>query len=120
VAEQSDLIVQIGQWVLEEVCRQISHWRAQGHWPLNVAVNVSSVQLSKPDFISLVTDTLYAADLPPSALTLEITESTLIADWEQAQSQLDYLRAAGCRIAIDDFGTGYSSLVRFTGCRWTI
>jgi diguanylate cyclase (GGDEF)-like protein len=110
VAEQSGLIVPIGQWVLEEACRQLSQWRADGHWPLNVAVNVSSLQLSKPDFIDVVTGVLERADLPPSALTLEITERTIIANWDQARSQLEYLRAIGCRVVIDDFGTGYSSL----------
>jgi diguanylate cyclase (GGDEF)-like protein len=110
VAEQSGLIVPIGQWVLEEACLQLSRWRAAGHWPLNVAVNVSSLQLSKPDFIDVVTGVLERAALPPSALTLEITERTIIANWDQARTQLEYLRAIGCRIVIDDFGTGYSSL----------
>jgi diguanylate cyclase (GGDEF)-like protein len=109
VAEQSGLIVPIGQWVLEQACSQLSFWRTAGHWPLKIAVNVSSVQLLKPDFISVVNTALERAALPPSALILEITESTLVADWDQARSQIALLHAAGCRIAIDDFGTGYSS-----------
>ncbi len=110
-AEESDLIVEIGGWVLHAACRQAAEWAAQ--WPerrLEIAVNVSSRQLARRALVQQVTAALAASGLDPSLLVLELTESTLIDDGTGASSDLEELRRRGIRIAVDDFGTGYSSL----------
>jgi len=100
----------MGHWILGEACRQCATWRATGAREVGVAVNVSGRQLETPDFQADVLSALTASSLPPRALTLEITESLLMAGRPEAHVALDQLRAVGIRIAIDDFGTGYSSL----------
>lgn len=112
VAEESGLIVPIGNWVLEKALATAAEWHADlsfGPRPY-VSVNVSARQFRSSDFAARVRRELAAAGLPPSALMLEITESLLLRDDEQVWSDLNALRASGVRIAIDDFGTGYSSL----------
>ncbi len=109
LAEQTGLIVPIGRWVLETACQQAAAWHRRGH-PLGMAVNLSAVQLEKSDLVQDVTDTLASSGLDPAALTLEITETTLMRDPSTATCKLHALKALGVRIAIDDFGTGYSSL----------
>ena len=116
LAEESGLIVAIGRWVLDEACRQAAAWLEAGT-PLRVAVNVSAKQLGQPDFIAEVEAALARHRLPSRWLELEVTESTLMEDAEQATRQLRELKALGIYLAIDDFGTGYSSLAylkRFT------
>ncbi|HEY1737579.1 MAG TPA: EAL domain-containing protein, partial [Acidimicrobiia bacterium] len=110
-AEESDLIVDIGGWVLHEACRQAARW--SDRWPnrrLEIAVNVSSRQIAKGALTQQVDQALAASGLDPTLLTLELTESTLIDDAIGASSALATLRERGIRIAVDDFGTGYSSL----------
>jgi EAL domain-containing protein (putative c-di-GMP-specific phosphodiesterase class I) len=109
IAEQSGLIVEIGEWVLEEACRQAAKWRAQGH-DFVMAVNLSPRQLSSPQLAGVVETALRVNDLPPSALCLEITESAIMEDPEAAHRILQGLKALGVKLAIDDFGVGYSSL----------
>jgi predicted signal transduction protein with EAL and GGDEF domain len=106
LAEQSDLILQIGEWALRAACREASSWPR----PLNIAVNISAVQLHVPNFAQLVHETLIATGLAPSRLELEITESALIQDPNRALNTLRRVKALGVRIAMDDFGTGHSSL----------
>ncbi|MBF8740614.1 EAL domain-containing protein [Pseudomonas guariconensis] len=106
LAEDSGLILPIGEWVLREACREAVEW-AQ---PLTVAVNVSAVQLHNPKFVERCRDILNQTGLPPSRLELEITETALIRDPASALMALRQLKALGVRIAMDDFGTGYSSL----------
>jgi diguanylate cyclase (GGDEF)-like protein/PAS domain S-box-containing protein len=108
-AEQSGLIVEIGRWVLEQACRQAVAWNNATARPLSMSVNVSAVQLHNPGFTDLLRDVLETAGLPPSLLTIELTESVLV-DHDRVVRILEELRAIGVRIAIDDFGTGYSSL----------
>jgi diguanylate cyclase (GGDEF)-like protein/PAS domain S-box-containing protein len=108
-AEQSGLIFEIGRWVLEEACRQAVVWNAAGERPLSMSVNVSAVQLHNPGFTDLLRNVLETAGLPPSLLTLELTESVLV-DQERVVRILEELHTIGVKIAIDDFGTGYSSL----------
>ncbi|MEA2393177.1 MAG: hypothetical protein QOJ82_1068 [Solirubrobacteraceae bacterium] len=111
VAEQSGLIVPIGTWVLQEACRQASHWlRMRPDEPLNVSVNVSALQLVQPDFADIVAAALAAAAAPPEILYLELTESVLIEAGEAPVRTLQELRELGVNVVLDDFGTGYSSL----------
>jgi EAL domain-containing protein (putative c-di-GMP-specific phosphodiesterase class I) len=112
VAEQAGLIVQIGSWVLRRACRDVARWYEQ--YGIAVTVNVSGRQLREADFVDTVVAALTDADLPGSALVLEITETVLVASTtdatEDVSAQLTALREVGVRIAVDDFGTGYSSL----------
>jgi diguanylate cyclase (GGDEF)-like protein len=110
VAEESGLIVPLGAWVLEEVCRQVSQWRADGFGRNAVAVNVSPVQICRPDFAKSVADCLERYEVAAGDLELELTERLLISAAGVAQEQLQALRDLGVRLSIDDFGTGYSSL----------
>ncbi len=112
LAEQTGLIIPLGAWVLEHACRQTRHWQltCPGHTELTVAVNVSPVQLRDPEFLTTVAHTLTRTALPAHTLTLEITESLLLADDAATTRMLHGLRALGGKLAIDDFGTGYSSL----------
>jgi diguanylate cyclase (GGDEF)-like protein len=107
--ETSGLIVEVGAWVLGEACRQGAKWRAAGH-PIGMAVNVSGRQLDSDAFVTVVQDALSTSGLDPSALTLEITETTLMRNVEETARRLTAIRGLGVRIAIDDFGTGYSSM----------
>ncbi|MDQ1652856.1 MAG: hypothetical protein QOI35_2056 [Cryptosporangiaceae bacterium] len=106
-AEQSGLIVPVGEWVLRQACRDVAGWWREHGTALSV--NVSPLQLREPGFAAMVRAGLAEAGLPPSALILEITENVLMRA-EDGIAQLAALRADGVRIALDDFGTGYSSL----------
>jgi diguanylate cyclase (GGDEF)-like protein len=106
--EETGLIVEVGRWVLEEACRQGAAWNERDH-PIGVAVNVSARQLETDEFIADVRSALERSGLPPSALTLEITETALMRNPEQTARRLHAIKNLGTRIAIDDFGTGYSS-----------
>jgi diguanylate cyclase (GGDEF)-like protein/PAS domain S-box-containing protein len=106
IAEESGLIVQIGEWVLREACREAATWPI----PLQIAVNLSPVQFRHGDLQTLVHTVLLESGLAADRLELEITEGVLIADFTRAVSVLRRLKALGVRIAMDDFGTGYSSL----------
>ncbi|WP_432574795.1 EAL domain-containing protein [Kineococcus sp. SYSU DK005] len=112
VAEGSGLVVELGRRVLTGACAQLARWRAEhpGARELTVWVNVSPHQLGDEGFVDVVAAALAEADLPGTALGLEITESAVMVDPEAARSILGRLRRRGVRVAIDDFGTGYSSL----------
>ncbi len=110
VAEESELIVPIGTWVLIESCRQMRAWLARGLGLTSVSVNVSALQFSRSDFVGTVERALSSAGLAPSHLELEITETSLMDDVDAAAERLGALRAMGVRVSVDDFGTGYSSL----------
>ena len=111
-AEESGLIVPIGRWVLQEGCRQGARMRAEllPAISLSIAINLSVKQIFDPDIVRDVAAALQISGLEPSALTLEITESTMMVDTDLAVERLEELKALGLRLAIDDFGTGYSSL----------
>jgi diguanylate cyclase (GGDEF)-like protein len=109
IAEQSGMILPLGRWVLLEACRQAAAWHGHGH-RISIAVNVSARQLERDEFIEDVRDALSDSGLDPAALTLEITETTLMRDAGTAALRLNSLKDLGVRVAIDDFGTGYSSL----------
>jgi diguanylate cyclase (GGDEF)-like protein/PAS domain S-box-containing protein len=108
VAEESDLILDIGDWVIEEACRQSAAWEAADFTPV-IAVNVSARQLQQ-DLVARITAAARRHGVPPSRLQVEVTESLVMANPEQASALLHRLREIGVTVAIDDFGTGYSSL----------
>lgn len=110
LAEETGLIVPIGRWVIQEACRQVRVWLDEGVGLVPVAINLSARQFHQRDLRQMLADALAAYDLPPSALVLEITESTVMNHAEETIAILRELSAAGFSIAIDDFGTGYSSL----------
>ncbi len=105
-AEESGLILQIGEWVLREACREASRWTR----PLVISVNVSATQLHSPNFVQLTRQVLAETGLQPSLLEMEITETALIRDPNRALITVCQLKGLGIKISMDDFGTGYSSL----------
>jgi diguanylate cyclase (GGDEF)-like protein len=111
LAERTGLIVSVGNWVLDEACRQLSVWQAQGHLTWTIAVNLSAVQFNHPSLVPTVRRILQRHALNPSSLILEITESTSMSDPDVSMAILAQLSEMGVRISIDDFGTGYSSLL---------
>jgi diguanylate cyclase (GGDEF)-like protein len=108
-AEKSGLIVAIGDWVIDEVCRQAMAWDAAHLRPIKMFANVSGVQLERPDFSSKIADALKRSGLAADRLELEITESWVISDLRGAAGKLQQLRDLGIGIALDDFGTGYAA-----------
>ena len=110
LAEETGIIIPLGEWVLRTACAQVQAWIARGLAPLPVAVNISARQLQQPDFVQFVERALKETGLPAHLLELEITESTLMEDAEATLALLRRLRELGVRLSIDDFGTGYSSL----------
>ncbi|HZB46322.1 MAG TPA: EAL domain-containing protein, partial [Pyrinomonadaceae bacterium] len=112
VAEETGLIVAIGEWTLHESCRQMREWQREfpSQEPMFVSVNLSTKQFNQPNLIEQVGDILKETGLNPRALKLEITESAVMDNIEMATEMLRQLRALGVQLSIDDFGTGYSSL----------
>lgn len=111
IAERSGLITPIGEWVLRTVCQQIRTWLDMGLNPINIALNVSARQFRTSPLHSMIEETLSEFDLPPEVLCLEITESTLMDNPEEASNVLRNIKNIGVKIALDDFGTGYSNMV---------
>lgn len=110
MAEKTGFIIPLGEWVLKTACAQAKIWQDAGFSPLRIAVNLSGHQFNQPNLSALVIDTLKETGLDPSYLELEITESALMNNPENAIAILGELKAIGIQISIDDFGTGYSSL----------
>jgi EAL domain-containing protein (putative c-di-GMP-specific phosphodiesterase class I) len=106
VAEETGIILQIGEWVLRTACSEAATWTQ----PLTVAVNVSAVQIHNANFAHVVHEILFETGLPPGRLELEVTETALVRDLNRALATLRRIKILGVRIAMDDFGTGYSSL----------
>jgi diguanylate cyclase len=109
IAENSGLIVPIGEWVVRTACRQMRKWQNEGLPAVTVAVNVSAVQFRQANFCGLIRKVLHESGLAPVYLELELTESLLLADADVTLSVLKELKSMGVTLAIDDFGTGYSS-----------
>ncbi|HTD04619.1 putative bifunctional diguanylate cyclase/phosphodiesterase, partial [Undibacterium sp.] len=110
IAEETGLIVPIGEWVLRTACRQTRLWQEQGYAPLRVAVNLSARQFKQKNIVSLVKKVLDESGCRPEWLELEITESVVMEDPQSATDTLQELSDMGVHLSIDDFGTGYSSL----------
>jgi diguanylate cyclase (GGDEF)-like protein len=110
VAEETGLIVEIGEWVMREACLQVRRWLDAGMTPVRVAVNLSAKQFRHADLAAVVRSALSDAQLEPGYLELELTESAVMDDAEKSASTLQILSTMGVHISIDDFGTGYSSL----------
>jgi len=110
IAEETGLIIPIGQWVLHEACRQNSAWLRAGLPPISVSVNLSPIQFRHAGLVQSVADALLQANLDPAYLELELTESFVMHDAERINVAMQSLKALGVDIAVDDFGTGYSSL----------
>jgi diguanylate cyclase (GGDEF)-like protein len=110
VAEDTRLIIPIGAWVIDEACRQIAEWDAQGLMPLRVSINLSAIQLRDSDLIGTLADSLARHGVEPSRLELEITETVLMDNAENYLAMINAIRALGVKLALDDFGIGYSSL----------
>ncbi len=114
VAESSGLITEIGDWVMNEACRQAKAWQDEGLPPLRVAINLSAVQFRHKNLISNITGALESSGLDPKYLEVELTESLIMKDVETTIDTLSQLRELGIQISVDDFGTGYSSLSYLT------
>jgi len=110
IAEETGLILSIGEWVLRMACLQTRRWLDLGFVNLRIAVNLSARQFRQANLSGLVSSILSESGLPPGALELEITESAFIDDIDEAIRQCRALKALGCKLSLDDFGTGYSSL----------
>ncbi len=110
IAEEAGFIHDIGEWVLQEACRQHNDWLAQGLPPLRIAVNISPTQFLQDDFSEQVYRIIQVAGVDPQFIELELTESMVMVDAEHTLQMLSKLRSFGIKLAIDDFGTGYSSL----------
>jgi EAL domain-containing protein (putative c-di-GMP-specific phosphodiesterase class I) len=110
IAEESGLIVQIGDWVLHEACRQNRSWQNAGMPPITVCVNVSARQFREKNLVSRVVSALRESGLRSEDLELELTESLIMQDVDRAVATMEELQLLGVQISIDDFGTGYSSL----------
>ena len=110
IAEKIGMIHPIGEWVLLKACSQNKEWQELGYDPIYISVNVSVLQLEKPDFTKRIKKILEKSMLKPQYLQLEITETFFTQNYELIQDTIKELRKLGIKIAIDDFGTGYSSL----------
>ncbi|MFD1803982.1 putative bifunctional diguanylate cyclase/phosphodiesterase [Mixta tenebrionis] len=111
LAEKSGLIIHVGNWVINEACRQLRCWHQQGHENWSVAVNLSALQFEQSSLVDTVVTALEKHQIPPRLLTLEVTETTAMRNPDESVRILTALTALGVRASIDDFGTGYSSLL---------
>lgn len=110
IAEETGVIVEIGQWVLQTACLQAKHWQQATRLPLRVSVNLSARQFCQQDLTACIARTLQETGLDPNLLVLELTETSVMENVEATVAALQGIRGMGVRISIDDFGTGYSSL----------
>ncbi|WP_435626238.1 EAL domain-containing protein [Candidatus Ferrigenium straubiae] len=110
IAEESGLIIPLGEWILNEACRQNLAWQNAGLPPVSIAINLSAVQFRQQNLCRLINDTLNNTGLAPHYLELELTEGLVMSNTESAVATLNCFKEMGVRISIDDFGTGYSSL----------
>ena len=117
VAEESNLIVSLGQWVIKDACRTMAAWHASGLPTLPVSVNVSARQLFENSFANFVEQTLIDCGLPPQQLELEVTENIFLEGSDSVETVMNHLKNIGVGLSLDDFGTGYSSLSYLKGFR---
>lgn len=110
LAESSGLIIPIGEWVMNQACRQLRAWLDDGAAPIRMAINISAVQFNQPRFVDMVRRAIEANGVPPNLLELEITENVTMHGVDKVRDKLAEIAAMGVVVSIDDFGTGYSSL----------
>jgi EAL domain-containing protein (putative c-di-GMP-specific phosphodiesterase class I) len=110
LAEASDLIVQIGRWILDAACKQLRLWHLEGFSDLSVAVNLSARQFRQPDLLGMIQKTVASHGLQPRHVVIELTESVVMSDAHRSFDTLEELDRLGFKVAVDDFGTGYSSM----------
>lgn len=110
IAEETGLIISIGEWIIKTVCLQIKQWDKQNVHIPHIAINISAKQFHQPDFVFIVTETLIANELSPDRVWLEITESVFLGALDEVVDKMNVLKQHGFHFSIDDFGTGYSSL----------
>jgi len=110
IAEESGIIVSLGEWIFREACRQNKLWQDKGLMPIRMAINVSGIQLVRDTFIDMVENIIQESALKPEFIEIELTESTIMDDKKQNMHTLNQLNKMGIQLTIDDFGTGYSSL----------
>ena len=110
IAEETGLILPLGEWVIRSACKQLQKWRQQGHDDITLSINLSSRQFMQADLVNMVQQVLHETGVDPKNLELELTESMLMADADQTIEKLHGFRQLGLTLSIDDFGTGYSSL----------
>lgn len=110
IAEETGLILELGEWALLSACQQARKWQLQLNRPIGVSVNVSAIQFAKTDLPALISRTLKETGLDPALLNIEITETVVMENIDQVITVLEQIRELGCEISLDDFGTGYSSL----------
>jgi diguanylate cyclase (GGDEF)-like protein len=110
LAEETGLIVPIGEWLIKTICQQLKIWKQQGLSPPQLAINISARQFLQKNLVTLITQEMDRHGIAPNSIQIEITESMMIQDIEQVNSIMNEFKSAGISIAIDDFGTGYSSL----------
>jgi len=110
VAEETQLIIPLGAWVIDEACRQIAQWRDEDQLDMRVSINLSAIQLRAPDLVATLANSLVAHRVSPELLELEITETVLMDSAENYLAAIKAIRALGVKLSLDDFGTGYSSL----------
>jgi EAL domain-containing protein (putative c-di-GMP-specific phosphodiesterase class I) len=110
IAEERGLIVPLGDWVLNEVCRQSARWQREGLPPVRIALNISPLQITRPDFAARVAEVLASHNVSPHLIVMEITETAMMRNLAEASRQMSLLAASGVLFSVDDFGTGYSSL----------
>jgi EAL domain-containing protein (putative c-di-GMP-specific phosphodiesterase class I) len=110
IAEETGLMIPIGEWVLNHACKQLLEWQQAGKAPIGMAVNLSAVQFQKHDMPAVFKRIIQRSGIDPHLLTLEVTESILLEDLDRNIEMMNGLKDLGLKLAIDDFGTGYSSL----------
>jgi diguanylate cyclase (GGDEF)-like protein len=119
IAEETGLIIHIGDWVMKEALTALHRWRLKGHSQLQMAVNLAIGQLWQPSLVQGIVDQLEELQIPPSALKVELTEGSLMSDVQRMEGIVKEFREADIEVAIDDFGTGYSSLARLSSLQIT-
>lgn len=110
IAEETGLIISIGEWVIRTACRQIAQWKAMELPPIRIGVNLSALQFQRQNLVAVIRDALQETEIDPACLDLEITESAIMEDVKKTITMLAEISALGVHLSIDDFGTGYSSL----------
>lgn len=110
LAEETGLIIPLGQYVLENVCRQLAEWKAAGRTIVPISVNISALEIQREDFVEKLWSTIEEWNIPPEWIAIEITETTLLKNERETMEKIQAIREVGIKIFIDDFGRGYSSL----------